>query len=202
MEAASDWGICCLNNWMDGTSDFLVKKSGAGADKYLNERCGMTQDDILWIERQVEKKKQLYQELKRCFEKEREALVHVEIDALWRTSSEKDALCTQICRVKKELADAAASFCAPPFDLNQFYALLPETGREAFSKSVREISVLKKEIDMMRQHNMAFMNESLQFMDQVMDLLSGGGRNDSPAVYNRQCSFNSRKPVRFLRQEV
>ncbi len=162
----------------------------------------MTQDDILWIERQVNKKKQLYQKLKGCFEKEREALIHVEIDSLWRISSEKDALCMEVSQVKMELADVAASFCPPPFDLNQFYAVLPETGREAFSKSVREISLLKKEIDMMRQHNMAFMNESLQFMDRVMDLLSGGGINDSPAVYNRQCSLNSRKPVRFLRQEV
>jgi hypothetical protein len=49
---------------------------------------------------------------------------------------------------------------------------------------------------------MAFMNESLAFMDQIMTLLSGSGKNDGPAVYDRQCSFNSRKPVRFLRQEV
>lgn len=188
---------------MDGTNKFLVKKSGVGADKYLNERGGMTQDDILWIEGQVEKKRQLYQKLKCCFEKEREALIHVEIDALWRVSSEKDALCMEISQVKKELADAAASWCPPPFDLNRLYALLPRTGRQAFSRSVRQISLLKKEIDQLRQHNMAFMNESLQFMDQIMTLLSGtGGGSDGPAVYNRQCAFNSRKPVRFLRQEV
>jgi len=162
----------------------------------------MTQDDILWIERQVEKKKQLYQELKRCFEREREALVHVEIDALWRISSEKDALCTEISRVKKELADMAASWCEPPFDLNRFCAVLPRTCRQAFSGSARRISVLKKEIDQLKQHNMAFINESLEFMDQIMTLLSGTGGSDGPAVYNRHCAFSSRKPVRFLRQEV
>lgn len=162
----------------------------------------MIQEDILWIERQVEKKKQLYQELKGCFVKEREALVHVDIDALWQISSAKDALCMEISQVRKELADAAARLCAPPFDLNQFYAVLPRNGTQAFSRSVRQISVLKKEIDQLRQYNMAFMNESLQFMDQVMTLLSGTGNNGSPAVYNRQCSFTSRKPVRFLRQEV
>jgi hypothetical protein len=162
----------------------------------------MNQDDVQWIEERIEKKKQLYQKLRDCFDKEREALIQVEIDALWKISSEKDAVCMEISQVKKELADAAVSWCPPPFDLNRFYARLPRTGRQTFSRSVRAITVLKKEIDMMRQHNMAFMNESLQFMDQVMVLLSGGGKNHGPAVYNRQCSFNSRKPVRFLRQEV
>jgi flagellar biosynthesis/type III secretory pathway chaperone len=187
---------------MDGAGNFLVKKSAVAVDKYPNERCGMNQDEILRIERQVEKKKQLYQKLKDCFEKERQALIRVDIDALWRISSEKETLCMEISQVKKELADAAASFCPGPFDLNRFYTVFPRTDRETFSISVRRISMLKKEIDLLRQHNMAFMNESLAFMDQIMTLLSGSGKNDGPAVYDRQCSFNSWKPVRFLRQEV
>jgi flagellar biosynthesis/type III secretory pathway chaperone len=188
---------------MDGAGNFLVKKSAVAVDKYTNERCGMNQDAILQIERQVGKKRQLYQKLKDCFEKERQALIRVDIDTLWKISSEKETLCMEISQVKKELADAAASWCPPPFDLNRLYALLPRTGRQAFSRSVCQISLLKKEIDQLRQHNMAFMNESLEFMDQVMTLLSGtGGGSDGPAVYNRQCAFNSRKPVRFLRQEV
>lgn len=164
--------------------------------------CVMNQDDAQWVERQVEKKRQLYHSLRDCFEKEHEALIQVEIDGLWGISSEKDALCMEISAVKKELADFVTSFCSAPFDLNQLYTALPRTGREALNTSVREITVLKREIDMLRQRNMSFMNESLQFMDQMMALISGGENNNHPVVYNRQCAFDSQKPTRFLRQEV
>jgi hypothetical protein len=53
----------------------------------------MNQDDVQWIEQQMEKMKRLYQRLRDCFKKERNALIQVEIDALWGISSEKDAVC-------------------------------------------------------------------------------------------------------------
>lgn len=164
----------------------------------------MNRDDVLWIEQQVEKKKQLYQKLRDCFEKEREALIQVEIDSLWQISGEKDALCSEIGTVRKELAETGASVCPAPFDLMQLYPVLPRAGRAVFSENARQISVLKRQIDMLRQQNMTFMNESLKFMDQIMAMISGGGENNDPAVYNRRCSLNpaKQKSVRFLRQEV
>jgi len=170
--------------------------------RLIRERCVMNQNDAQWIEQQVEKKKRLYQNLRTCFEKERQALIQVEIDGLWRISSEKDMLSMEISTVKKELADFVALFCSAPFDLNQLFKVLPRTDRGAVSKSIREISVLKRQIDILRQCNMTYMNESLQFMDQIMAIISGTEKNSTPAVYNRQCAFNSQKPVRFLRQEV
>jgi flagellar biosynthesis/type III secretory pathway chaperone len=162
----------------------------------------MNQNDAQWIEQQVEKKKRLYQNLRTCFEKERQALIQVEIDGLWRISSEKDTLCMEISTVKKELADFVASSCPAPFDLNQLHTMLPQKNCAAVNRSVQEIMVLKKEIDMLRQCNMTYMNESLQFMDQIMSMISGGGKKNTPTVYNRQCALNSQKPTRFLRQEV
>jgi hypothetical protein len=162
----------------------------------------MNQDDVQWIEQQMEKMKQLYQRLRDCFEKERNALIQVEIDSLWGISSEKDEVCNEINTVKNELTETAVMFCPEPSDLNQLLTVLPKTCRSAFSESVRQIQVLKKEIDILRQQNMRFINESLQFMDQMMAMISGTGNDTGPAVYNRQCALNSRKPVRFLRQEV
>ncbi len=49
----------------------------------------MNQDDVQRIEQQMEKKRVLYQRLRDCFEREREALIQVEIDTLWGISSEK-----------------------------------------------------------------------------------------------------------------
>ena len=164
----------------------------------------MNRDDVLWIEQQVEKKKQLYQKLRDCFEKEREALIQVEIDALWQISGEKDVLCREIGTVRKELADTVASVWPAPFDLSQLYPVLPRACRAVFSENVRQILVLKRQIDMLRQQNMTFMNESLKFMDQIMAMISGGGKNNDLPVYNRRCSLNQakQKSVRFLRQEV
>ncbi len=162
----------------------------------------MNQDDVQRIEQQMEKKRVLYQRLRDCFEREREALIQVEIDTLWGISSEKDVLCREISDVKHELIETAAPFCPGPFDLNQLLMVLPRHCRSAFSESVGKIQVLKKEIDALKRQNIRFINESLQFMDQMMTMISGSGKDSSPAVYNRQCGLNSRKPVRFLRQEV
>jgi flagellar biosynthesis/type III secretory pathway chaperone len=163
----------------------------------------MDQESTQMIEKLIETKIQLYHDLRRCLETERQALIHVEMDALWQISSQKEAVCGEIGRVKEAIASTATPFCSEPLvDLYQLFAVLPRNRLAAFSDSVQQLSVLKKEIAEMRKQNMGFMNDSLEFIDAIMAIISGAGGKNGSAVYNRRCGFNHQKPVQFLRQEV
>jgi hypothetical protein len=163
----------------------------------------MDQESAQMIEKLIEKKIQLYHELRGCLETERKALIHVEMNALWQISSQKDAVCAKIGQVKEAIASTAAPFCSvPPFDLYQLFAVLPRNRMAAFSDSIQQLSVLKKEIAERREQNMGFMNDSLEFIDEIMAIISGSGGKNGSAVYNRRCGFNHQKPVQLLRQEV
>jgi flagellar biosynthesis/type III secretory pathway chaperone len=163
----------------------------------------MDQESAQMIEKLIEKKIQLYHELRHCLETEQKALIHVEMDTLWQISSQKDAVCAKIGCVKEAIASTAAPFCSKiPFDLYQLFAVLPRSRMAALSDSIQQLSVLKKEIAAMRDQNMGFMNDSLEFIDEIMAIISGSGGKNGSAVYNRRCGFNHQKPVQLLRQEV
>ena len=50
---------------------------------------------------------------------------------------------------------------------------------------------------------MIFMNDSLQFLDDMMAIISRAGRSSgAPTAYNRRCSLNQGKSMHLLSQEV
>ena len=155
------------------------------------------------IQEMVEKKILLYHDLLRCFQEERTALIQVDVEALWHISSEKDALCSKIALLRKDITAAAAPWIKlDPFDLNVLLPVIPKTHFSLLSKSGQVLIRLKKEIQELRRHNMVFMNDSLQFLDDMMAIISRAGRSDAPKVYNRRCSFNKGKSMQLLSREV
>jgi flagellar biosynthesis/type III secretory pathway chaperone len=163
----------------------------------------MDQECAQMIETLIEKEIHLYHELQHCLETEQKALIQVDMDSLWRISSQKEAVCKKIGCVKEQIASMAAPFCsAAPFDLHQLFALLPRNRMAALSDSIEQLSVLKKGIAKIKDQNMRFMNDSLEFIDEIMAIISGSGGKTGAAVYNRRCGFNHHKTVQLLRQEV
>lgn len=156
------------------------------------------------IEKMLEKKMSLYHDLHHCFNEERCALINVDVTALWNISSKKDALCLEISHLRQKIITVAAPLIhLEPFDLKLLSSILPRETLGAFNKTVQRIDSLKKDIEGLRRHNMIFMNDSLQFLDDMMAIISRGGRrSNAPMVYNRRCSINKGKSTHILSQEV
>ncbi len=164
----------------------------------------MEDDTIIQsIRKMIEKKISLYHDLLRCFQEERTALLQVDVTALWHISSEKDALCSEISLLRKEITTAAAPWIQlDPFDLNALFPVVPKAHYSSLNRAGQVLVRLKREIEGLRRHNMIFMNDSLQFLDDMMAIISRAGKSGAPTVYNRRCSLNQGKSMHLLSQEV
>ena len=155
------------------------------------------------IKKMVEEKMSLYHDLHNCFTQEHRALIHVDVAALWDISSEKEALCLKISRLRQEILSLVAPLMKPKtFDLKSVSAIIPRESLGAFNRSVQRLDCLKKDIEELRRHNMIFMNDSLQFLDDLMGIISRAGRSDAAMVYNRRCSIHNGKSTHLLSREV
>ena len=155
------------------------------------------------IEKLLEKKMSLYHDLHLCFNEERCALINVDVTALWNISSKKDTLCLEISQLRQEIRAVAAPLIQlDPFDLKLLSSILPREFLGAFNMAVHRLDRLKKDIEGLRRHNMIFMNDSLQFLDDMMTIISRAGRSNAPMVYNRRCNIHKGKSTHLLSQEV
>jgi len=155
------------------------------------------------IEKMIENKILLYHDLHRCFNEERSALIHVDVTALWQISSEKESLCLKITRLRQDITSAATPWVQlKPFDLKTLCTVIPRKELGSFHILNQRLECLKKEIEGLRKHNMVFMNDSLQFLDNMMTIISRVGKSETPMVYNRRCNLNHGKTTRLLSQEV
>ncbi len=155
------------------------------------------------IEEMIENKISLYHDLRRFFNEEHSALIHVDVTALWQISSEKESLCLEIMRLRQDITSAAAPYVQlKPFDLKTLFTVIPRERLGSFHILNQRFERLKKEIEDLRKHNMVFINDSLEFLDNMMSIISRVGKSEAPVVYNRRCSLNHGKTTRILSQEV
>jgi len=155
------------------------------------------------IHKMIESKLALYCDLRRCLHEERAALIQVDVDHLWKISSRKEALCSKIAMLRKDISTAASPWIdLNPFNLNALLHIVPEDRAAYLHRAGQTISRLKLEIDGIRKHNLTYINDSLRFLDDMMAIISATARSDTPPVYNRQCCFNKAKATYFLSREV
>jgi len=163
----------------------------------------MDDTSIQVIERLLHKKVILYKALLLCFKKERESLIDIDLDRLWRVSGEKDNIVSKIESIRGEIVSV---FKLEPdqktFKVYQVLHLnlIPRRMKPKFEKLVRMLFRLKYEIKALREENMALINESLQFLDEMISVITGETR--SKVTYNDK-SYVNRPPCHmFLSREA
>jgi hypothetical protein len=120
---------------------------------------------------------------------------------LWRLSKEKDEICGQIKSIRREIFWAVNLENDPDaFNLNLVMDLIPRKYTDNFKKLYLRILKLKGEIEILRKQNILYIDDSLEFLDEMISIITG--ETDSRYVYNDRCHFNKSGPRSFLTREV
>lgn len=153
------------------------------------------------IEKLFYKKIMLYNDLLYCFEEERKSLIRIDLNKLWGLSKEKDEICSQIKSIRREMSVVVNSENEQDaFSLNQVMDLIPGEYRDKFKKLYLRILKLKGEIEILRRQNILYINDSLEFLDEMISIITG--ETDSGYIYNDRCHFNKSGSRSFLAREV
>jgi len=153
------------------------------------------------IEKLFYKKIMLYNDLLYCFEEERRSLIAIKINKLWELSKAKDELCAQIKSIRGEMSVAVNLENEPnAFNLSLIMDLIPEKHTDKFKKLYLRILKLKGEIEILRKQNILYIDDSLEFMDEMISILTG--ENKSRYIYDDRCHFKPSGPRLFLNREI
>jgi hypothetical protein len=153
------------------------------------------------IEKLFYKKIMLYNDLLYCFEEERKSLIKIDLNKLWGLSKEKDEICAQIKSIRREMSVAVISENEQDaFSLNQIMDLIPEKYADKFKKLYLRILKLKGEIEILRRQNILYINDSLEFLDEMISIITG--ETDSGYIYDDRCHYNKSGSRSFLAREV
>ena len=153
------------------------------------------------IEKLFYKKIMLYNDLLHYFKEERESLINIDLDKLWKISTKKEEVCSKIESTRQAVISAVnKTNDQKPFNLNRIMEYIPRECREKFQKLYLRIIKLKSEINVIREENMSFMDDSLQFLDEMISIITGEAKSE--IVYNDKCHFTKPAPHLFLNREV
>lgn len=142
-----------------------------------------------------------YNDLRRCFQQERTALIDIDMDCLWDISREKEEICLAVNDIRQRIrAIAPGSFDGPSTNLRQLVNGLPAENQVEFQKLYHTIVRLKGEIDAMRKENMTHVDHSLQFLDEILSVITG--KSQAKALYNDKRQLRSTTNTVFLSREV
>ena len=153
------------------------------------------------IEKLFYKKIMLYNDLLYCFEEERKSLIRIDLKKLWGLSKEKDEICAQIKSIRQNMSVAVnLENEQDSFNLNLVMDLIPRKYMDKFKKLYLRILKLKGEIEILRKQNILYIDDSLEFLDEMISIITG--ETDSGYIYNDRCHFNKSGSRSFLAREV
>jgi len=161
----------------------------------------MNKNTVNLLEDLFQRKIMHYDDLLHCLEKERESLVTINMDALWTISREKEELCSKIEGIRQEIIsvfDMDEQNSSVPF--NTILCLVPEEKADIFQSFFLTLDKLKNEIELLRKTNMAFMNDSLRFLDEMISIITGGKESDMG--YNLKSHLSKSGINCFVSREV
>ena len=142
-----------------------------------------------------------YNDLFHCLNEERESLIRVDLDRLWQISHEKEEICRKLEKTREAmLLSIDFPEDAKGMTLSQVMEKIPRTSRAAFQKLYLQLVKLKTDIDLIRRENMTFINDSLQFLDDLISIISGEPKRK--IFYNDRCHLNSTETNIFLKSEA
>jgi hypothetical protein len=159
----------------------------------------MEQTTIQTIESLFQEKAALYARLVECFKKERAYLTTMEFEPLWSVSDEKNRLCMEIETLRSRIASEADPDMKG-FEVNRILDAIPLQQQGSIRNAILHIGKLKKEVEIMRRENQAFIDESLDFLDEMISILTGQG--DRQIMYNSRSRLNRAEAVVTMSREV
>ena len=153
------------------------------------------------LEKLFLKKIMLYHDLLDCFNKERKSLITIDLDNLWSISKEKEEICLKIKSIQQEIISIInPEIDQKPFNLHQTLNMIPEDKRELFQKEYLALMKLKSEIKAVRKENMILIDDSLQFLDEMISVITGECK--SSIMYNDKCHLSQSGTNLLLRREA
>jgi len=153
------------------------------------------------VETLLFKKIMLYNDLLHYFKEERESLINIDLDKLWKISKEKEKACSEIISTRQEIMSVVGSKeDIKPFNLNRIMECIPVKFKTEFQNLYLRILKLKGEIEVLRIQNMTVIDDSLNFMDEIISIITG--ETESRIIYNDKCRFSRSGPNLFLNREV
>ncbi|MBU3948933.1 MAG: flagellar protein FlgN [Proteobacteria bacterium] len=157
----------------------------------------------------------LYNELLNCFKREKESLINMDLDTLWKISKEKNELCSMINSAEQKIF----SMIRPKLDKQHFEQfekaagfnrwsqllvlitdIVAEKDKPKFNRLYYSLQKLKSEIDAMRKVNTDTVEHSLQFLDEIISIITGQARQE--AIYNDRCRYNHSGNKMLMSREV
>ena len=161
----------------------------------------METPNVRLIEKLFYKKIMLYHDLLYCFKHERESLISLDLDKLWSILKEKEEICAKINAVKQEIvAVLDLQKNQKTIELNRTMDLIPKESRAEFQNLYLRLIKLKSEIEVFRKENISFVNDSLQFLDEIIATITGA--NGPETTYNDKCHFSKSGSYSLLSREV
>lgn len=147
------------------------------------------------------KKIVLYRSLLDCLKQERDHLVSLDLNGLWNVSRVKDDLCARIKAVRQQIqATVCVGSGRPPLALDEVIKAVPTEKRDPIRRLSGEVGLLKREVDAYRKGNMAFIDDSLKFIDDLIVTITGGASTRN--VYDHRCRMRKAGGQMLLRREV
>ena len=138
----------------------------------------MDEKIIQTLENLIYEKIILYNDLLHCLEKERETLIKIDMDDLWDISKEKEEICSKVNAVRQEIISTLELEMDPKeYRPSRILDCIPREYRAKFQQSYVRLINLKSEIEAIRKENMMLINDSLQFLDEMVSVITGNDQN-------------------------
>jgi hypothetical protein len=125
----------------------------------------------------------------------------MDLDSLWEISRKKESLCTVLKSTREELLIILGRDKDEPFPgMSEIIALLPKEKKGFFQELLFNVSTLRNEIEIFHKENIHYVEESLQFIDEMIAVMAGESHNSD--VYDRKCRLKKVDSSLLLRGEV
>lgn len=131
------------------------------------------------VKNMLEEKLSLFQELKLIFQKEKDCIVNIDIDSLWKTIKQKKEVGLKIAMVREcilalfEEASVPVDMKSKPFSLSKFIKKMPVSDiiKSDFMKLKTAIKIEMEEIKAIARANSQHVNSYLLVIDDVFSTI-------------------------------
>ena len=131
----------------------------------------------------------LYHDLLHCFNAEREALIEINLDQLWKIAKEKEEISSKINAIRQQITSTInPEIDEKSFNLRRILGLFPRAYKVKFHELYRTLTTLKREAEVLRKENMTFIDDSLHFLDEMISVITG--ETKAGITYNDKCHLS------------